>query len=190
MSILTSLKDIPFETASWVNNKVSEEKIILKLVKPRKRKLGDYRFFPEHNQHQITINNDLSENLFLLTFIHELAHKRTFEKHGRNVKPHGIQWKKCFQIMLIEGLEVSESLTVKKTLIESIDNPKACIHIKDVNYKGLTVVDLKLNDTFIVTYSSEKFILKKKRRTRYSCIKIRDGKQYSISADAHVTKCN
>mgnify|MGYP006001363471 CR=1 FL=1 len=61
------------EIVSWVNQKVREENIVLKLPNPRKRKLGDYKYDREKKQHQITVNKDLKEGLFFLTFIERIG---------------------------------------------------------------------------------------------------------------------
>ena len=79
---------------------------------------------------------------------------------------------------------------VKNLLYENIAKPRASIRITDKSYKGLLVSDLNTNDSFVTTSSKEVFILKEKRRTRYSCISKSSNKEYSISPDAQVTKCN
>jgi len=190
MTIATSKNHVSPEITSWINKKIVEEKIVFKLVNPRKRKLGDYRYYKNNKQHKITVNNDLDEDLFFLTFIHELAHKKTFDQYGRRVQPHGVEWKQCFQKLLIEGLEITDNPKTVKTLTSSITSPRASIRIKDETYDGLTITDLQMNDTFKLKNSDETYILKEKRRTRYSCIAKSNNKQYSVSSDAQVTKCN
>ncbi|MFT6746247.1 MAG: SprT protein [Glaciecola sp.] len=181
---------ISSEITSWINHKISEENIRFKMVKARKRKLGDYRFNPITKEHQITINSGLEESLFFLTFIHELAHKKTFDNWGRRIQPHGQEWKICFQNLLIEGLKVSSNPDVQQLLKASALKPRARIHIKDESYTGLTVANLKTNDNFKLNNSKVIYTLKEKRRKRYNCIAIMTNKKYSISPDAQVTKCN
>lgn len=190
MLIASSNLKLSIEVLDWVNKKVSDEKIILKLVSPRARKLGDYRYYVANKSHQITINNDLTEEVFFLTFLHELAHKKTFDLYGRSVLPHGAQWKSCFQQLLAEGVEITKDEKTKVFLKESIIRPKASIRIKDDSYNGLTVADLHMNDIFELTATRKKYILKEKRRTRYKCFAKNTNKEYSISSDAQVTKCN
>lgn len=190
MQSIASDFELSPEIVSWINGKIEEEHIVLKVPNPRKRKLGDYKYNRITKQHQITINKDLNEGLFFLTFIHELAHKITFDNYGRAVRPHGPQWKNCFQELLKEGLEVTSKEEVKNLLYENIVKPRASIRITDKSHKGLLVSDLNTNDSFVTTSSKEVFILKEKRRTRYSCISKSSNKEYSISPDAQVTKCN
>jgi hypothetical protein len=36
-----------------------------------------------------------------MTLIHEIAHLVAFEKYGRNIKPHGQEWKHTFQQLMV-----------------------------------------------------------------------------------------
>jgi len=190
MSIADSNTRLSHNVIEWVNKKVADERITLKLVNPRARKLGDYRYYSATKSHQITINNNLAEDVFFLTFLHELAHKKTFDHYNVRVQPHGVQWKNCFQKLLVEGIEVTNDFKTKELLRENCIKPKASIRIKDESYIGLTVTDLQLNDIFQLTATGKTYILKEKRRTRYKCLAKSTNKEYSISSDAQVTKCN
>ena len=48
--------------------------------------------------HRITINDDLNPYAFLTTFLHELAHAATWDRHRgrRRLRPHGPEWKAEF----------------------------------------------------------------------------------------------
>ena len=52
-------------------------------------------------RHQITVNSSLNTYRFLITLIHEIAHLVAFEKYGRYIKPHGIEWKRTFQQLML-----------------------------------------------------------------------------------------
>ena len=71
-----------------------------KIVNPRNTKLGDYR--PAHNglPHRITVNGNLNPYSFLITTIHEFAHLQAHVKYGRNIQPHGDEWKKTYRDLL------------------------------------------------------------------------------------------
>jgi predicted SprT family Zn-dependent metalloprotease len=46
----------------------------------------------------------------LITLIHEISHLVAFEKFGRNIKPHGNEWKYSFQrLMIIYAQKFSKS---------------------------------------------------------------------------------
>lgn len=72
----------------------------LKIVNERKTRHGDYQKVA-NRFHQITINANLNKYKFLITTIHEIAHLVAFEKYGRNIKPHGVEWKLTFQHLIL-----------------------------------------------------------------------------------------
>ena len=75
----------------------------LKIVNERVTRHGDYRKMP-NGQHQITVNANLNKYRFLITLIHEIAHLLAFTKYGRNIKPHGLEWKRVFQYLMLPFL--------------------------------------------------------------------------------------
>ena len=72
----------------------------LKIVNHRVTRHGDYRRLP-NGLHQITVNASLNKYRFLITLVHEIAHLVAFEKFGRRIKPHGLEWKRTFQHLMI-----------------------------------------------------------------------------------------
>lgn len=76
----------------------------VRVVRPRRTKLGDHRPPPAPlRPHRITVNADLNPYAFLTTLLHELAHAATWERHGRRrrrVRPHGVEWKREFSAVL------------------------------------------------------------------------------------------
>ena len=72
----------------------------LKIVNERQTRHGDYRKDAQ-GYHLITVNASLNKYRFLITLIHEIAHLVAFEKYGRNIKPHGDEWKLTFQRMMV-----------------------------------------------------------------------------------------
>ena len=78
----------------------------LKITRPRKSKLGDFRPPKPGKRSSITMNEDLGPYQFLTTFVHELAHLITWEKYGHRAAPHGKEWKQCFGALLISLAEV------------------------------------------------------------------------------------
>ena len=54
----------------------------LKITRPRKSKLGDFRPPKPGKRSSITMNEDLGPYQFLTTFVHELAHLIIWEKYG------------------------------------------------------------------------------------------------------------
>src|SRR5690606_7452418 len=93
-------KYIPQKAAEPVFQLIQSHHIHLKIVNERKTRHGDYRRLPS-GHHIITVNANLNQYRFLITLMHEIAHMVAFEKYGRNIKPHGIEWKLVFQKMMI-----------------------------------------------------------------------------------------
>ena len=176
---------------SWLDDTLHQEGISLKIVTPRKRKLGDYRYNFNLKTHQITINNDLNEDLFTVTLIHELAHKFTLDRFGRTPPPHGMEWKLEFRKLLNEALQLNPSTSIRKALVEHIQQPRASFKsTSGEKIKNTAFQQLKEGDEFTVTSVNKTFVFQKKLRTRYQCIDKCTGKIYSISPYADVVKCN
>ena len=101
------------------------QQVRIKVVSHRVTKHGDYREMPS-GYHQITLNASLNPYRFLITLIHEIAHLLAFEKYGRQIKPHGSEWKQTFKDLMLPFLRPeifpSELLPL---LAKHFINPKA-----------------------------------------------------------------
>lgn len=148
-----------------------------------------------NGQFQITINNNLNPHQFLLTLVHEIAHHVTFQKYGR-VQPHGKEWKRAFQYLMLPFLQPSiypsEILT---PLAHYLKNPKASTD-SDVKLslalKG-NKAETGKNFIFEVPLDSV-FLFKKKlykrgnkRKTRYECLELSSRRTYLFNQNAEVT---
>lgn len=91
---------VPPHTAPILAKWIMDYSISIRISPPRNSKLGDYR--PPHNGHghRISVNGSLNPYSFLITFIHEVAHLITWERHQHNVQPHGYEWKRNFQKLM------------------------------------------------------------------------------------------
>nr|WP_313791522.1 SprT-like domain-containing protein [Lacinutrix neustonica] len=49
----------------------------------------------------MTINENLNHYKFLITLIHEIAHFEAYKAFGRYIKPHGLEWKRTFQKLML-----------------------------------------------------------------------------------------
>ncbi len=76
---------------------LSEYPIYIKVSRPRKTKLGDYRSGKTGEAPKISVNGNLNKYAFAVTLLHELAHHITFLKYGRKVAPHGQEWKEVYK---------------------------------------------------------------------------------------------
>ena len=59
-------------------------------------KLGDFAHRPGREP-RITVNAESPPYLFLITYIHEVAHLRVHLQYGWNTAPHGQEWKSSFR---------------------------------------------------------------------------------------------
>ena len=66
---------IPVNSFDYVKKIISDDNLVLKVVKERKTKHGDFRKL-KNGSNQITLNYNKNQFRFLITLIHELAHFR------------------------------------------------------------------------------------------------------------------
>jgi hypothetical protein len=174
-----------------------KDKFIFKIKKERSSKLGDYRFSPGREQpHQITINHTLNPYSFLITYIHEVAHLYTFTRYKRKVLPHGKEWKRNFQQLMLPLLQASVfPPDILIPLQAYMHNPKAssCSDMRLFQalqaYAGSgkpLLLELGAGETFRL--NGRVFEKGATRRTRVVCKETGTGKQYSISAQAPVER--
>lgn len=79
---------------------IKEHRVYLQIVNQRKTRHGDYRKLPS-GQVKITVNANLNKYRFLITLVHEFAHLVAYKKYGNYIKPHGLEWKKSFQQLML-----------------------------------------------------------------------------------------
>jgi len=91
---------LPEHAVDAVFELIKIHRIHFKIVNERATRHGDYRRNTD-GTHQITVNSNLNKYRFLITTIHEIAHLVAFEKYGRNIKPHGIEWKHTFRLLMV-----------------------------------------------------------------------------------------
>lgn len=161
----------------------------LVLKNPRKSKLGDYRFNPRTKYHQISVNIDLEPIYFLITFLHEVAHKMCWDQFKRKASPHGPEWKSLFVSLLWNAKhEISHTDQDEKILLEFINKPQARfhkVHLEDD--QSIKVKDLSANTVFELS-DGKIFKIITKRRTRFLCLNINNNQEYTVLGSAPVKK--
>lgn len=183
-------KYIPHEFVPIVSELLHEYPVRFKIVKPRKTKLGDFRYDPTSKKYQITVNGDLNPYSFLITTLHEFAHLICHKNHGYKVSPHGKEWKTYFH-ELLQPVVHSEHTpgNLKHALQKSVFKIKAssCTDItlsralaEHDQDSGLIVLEnLELNSVFKL--NNRIFQKGTLRRTRYLCSELGTGKKYLIN---------
>lgn len=96
----TLLKYLPEHAVNLCFELIKTNSVHLKIVNERQTRHGDYRKGIT-GKHEITVNANLNKYRFLITLVHEISHLVAFEKFGRNIKPHGNEWKITFQRLMI-----------------------------------------------------------------------------------------
>ena len=104
---------------------LEQDHLEVKVKQERKTRHGDYRRLP-NGKHQITVNSNLNSYRFLITLIHEIAHFEAYKKFGRFIKPHGMEWKRMFQRLMLPFLNPEIFPNELLPLLAShFKNPKA-----------------------------------------------------------------
>ena len=94
---------IPQKAIPLVLELLVNDNLEIKVKNERKTRHGDYRRL-KNGKHQITVNSNLNHYRFLMTLIHEVAHFETYKTYGHYIKPHGVEWKRTFQHLMLPFL--------------------------------------------------------------------------------------
>ena len=189
---------VPEGTADILSKWIFDYNIHLKITRDRKTKLGDFRVDSRNDILRISVNGGLNPYAFLITLVHEIAHALVYQNHGRGAKPHGIEWKNNYkQLMLTFFAQNLFPDDIMRPLASYMKNPKASSNADRKLFLALRAYD---TDKEHVTYLKDleegtEFILQnklfrkgKKRRTRYSCINISNGREYTVNSLAEVVR--
>lgn len=172
----------------------------LKIVNERVTRHGDYRRLPD-GKHLITVNATLNKYRFLITLVHEIAHLVAFEKYGRRIKPHGLEWKRTFQFLMLPFLrpEIFPSKLLP-LLAMHFKNPKASSSTDARLSIALQQFDKQENDKTYVfqlpfgsifrLYNGKLFKKGNKRIKRFECIEVKTGRVYLFQPNAEVELIN
>src|SRR6516165_1103928 len=90
------LQHVPAAAVSYCTGLWQELPFDFKLRKSRQSKVGDFTCKTDRTP-QITVNKDLHPYLFLMTYVHEVAHVRVHQLFGFKAEAHGVEWQQTFQ---------------------------------------------------------------------------------------------
>ena len=193
MSISVLEKFLPENTLPFLKVWFGIYPCHLKITKNRNSKLGDYRKLPDKS-FQITINGTLEPQLFFFVLTHELAHLIAFEKFGRKISPHGMEWKQTFREMLLESIGVYKD-DLKPIILKFSKSPKANFMASPdlVKYfhreaeEGMIFIEnLSVGESF--GYKNEVFLIEETAKKRYLCKNLQNGKKYYFKNLVQVKK--
>ena len=182
-------KYLPETAVEEVYRSIVQYKIHLRITKNRSTKLGDYRPAYKGQPHRISINHNLNAYAFLITLIHEVAHLVVFENFSPRVRPHGKEWKYCFQEIMEPylGIEIFpyEVLTALKNYLK---NPSASSNANLTLARVLKKYDTEDSGGIFIEELSEKSQFKihngktferlEQRRKRIKCLCMDNKKLY------------
>ena len=188
-------KYIPEHSVEPVFELIKINQVHLKIVNERVTRHGDYRKGLS-GKHEITVNASLNKYRFLITLIHEIAHLVAFEKYGRNIKPHGDEWKISFQRLIIPFIrpEIFPNQLLP-LLARHFKNPKASSDTDATLSLALKQFDPENDKNYIfeIPYGSifrihNGKIFKKValRLKRYECLEVNSGRIYLFNPNAEV----
>lgn len=168
----------------------------LKIVNHRVTRHGDYRRLP-NGLHLITVNASLNKYRFLITLVHEIAHLVAFETYGRRIKPHGSEWKRTFQHLMVPFIRPEVFPTQLLPIIANhFKNPKASsstdarlsIALKafDADERLLSYVYELPTGSIFRLYNGKLFKKGNKKVKRYECVELSTGRLYLFQPNAEV----
>ena len=181
---------VPKKSIIHIKKLLVGKKIIFLIKNKRKTKHGDFKIKGDESA-QITLNRTNNKYQFLITLLHEIAHSETYIKYGNNVKPHGVEWKNNFRLLMLPFLNTDIFPNeILKNLSNYIRNPKAStendfnliMSLKkyDFNCSSNFVFELKEGDVFKIENGKKyKFIRKKIKRCE--CEEFESGRKYLFS---------
>ena len=169
----------------------------LKITRTRQTKVGDFTSKRSIAHPRITLNHELNPYLFVITYVHEVAHLRVHLQYGNRVDPHGEEWKSRFRILfqpvMNESIFTDEILA---ELVRHMANPKASSFADTELTKVLRRYDkdagqyATLSDIpegSIFRFQGRFFRKGKIRRTRVLCHEVKTKRHYLVPADVLVS---
>lgn len=175
-----------------------ENHLALHISKERNSKLGDYRLpSPDHPQHAISVNGNLCRELFLWVLLHEMAHLDTFVAYGRRVQPHGHEWQQAYARLMNKYvhcfptevqpliLQCSSTIPLRRAWMKEVELRLAAC---DPTAQLITILNSQPSGTLFSLRDKPclRFRAIERRRTRWICVNIDNGRRYLISGSAAI----
>lgn len=188
-------KYLPEHAVTPIFELIKNNQVHLKVVAERQTRHGDYRRNTD-GSHVITVNANLNKYRFLITLIHEIAHLVAFHKYGRTIKPHGVEWKQTFRLLMIPFInpnifpnEVLPLVALHFKNPSASSDTDAMLSMALKRYDGQTenyfVYDLPYGSYFRIP-NGRIFIKGNQRVKLYECQEVKNGKIYLFKPNAEV----
>lgn len=192
---------VPASTAAYCAQLWELHQFELRIVRPRRTRLGDFTKKP-HERPRITLNANLNPYSFLITYLHEVAHHVVYAvRYKKKVAPHGPEWKQAFRELLLPVLsEECFPDDILTPLKRYALNPKAStgsdsVLVQALAQYNLAVVEpnkralMHLGEGVNFVFQKREFTRGPLRRTRVLCIEKTSRRRYTIPAHALVEEC-
>lgn len=188
---------VPAPALAYCYRLWNETPFELKITRTRQTKVGDFTSRRSIAHPRITLNHELNTYLFLITYVHEVAHLRVHLQHGNRVDPHGEEWKARFKA-LMEPVLTAEIFAndVFGELQRHMVNPKASSFADSDLTKVLRRYDAgaaqyatlsEIPEGSIFRFQGRFFKKGKIRRTRVLCHEVKSKRDYLVPADVLVS---
>jgi SprT protein len=191
-------KYVPDNAVDHVIKFVIKNNIIVKIKKERFSKFGDFKPL-DKTKSMITINHNLSKDHFLVTLLHEFAHFNVWKNGQYRSNPHGELWKKEFKDLIdfyIEekcfDLDFEKILRDMFRVIDGKIRYRKSILLNHYARKKTNVIlveNLPENCKFMLK-NGRVFQLINKRKSRYLCEDLTNGRKYLVSGLAETMEVN
>jgi len=186
---------MPEEAIDLVYSWLGPHNIRLKITKPRRSKLGDFRVKGKQEPAIISVNGNLNPFSFLITLTHEIAHLKDFSERKTLREAHGQNWKRIYSKLLTEVIETGAFPSeLHPALRKHINNPKAASCSDATLLDALRQYDdepksrlkeLPLGAHFLLS-NGMRFERGELKRTRYKCQELNSKKWYLVHGEAEV----
>ena len=187
-------KFIPDDGVDIVVRWIVQYGIELKITNRRKSVFGDYRWPQRGKGHRISVNGDLNRYAFLITFVHEMAHLTTWEKHRNKVASHGEEWKREFKELMNEfaGRRIFPA-DIRAAFKQHLLSPHYTHCTDPLLMKVLRRYDLQrgtmleeIQEGSQFEFEGKIFLKGIQLRKRFKCIEVRTKREYLFSPVAEV----
>lgn len=172
---------------------LQHNRVLVRVARSRRTKLGDYRTADRTKPHRISVNDDLNRYAFLVVLVHEFAHYSTFQKHRRHA-PHGPEWKAEYRRLMQPFLSQA---VLPADVLEALER-----HLQDAPSSSCTDQHLmrilrrydaeprpfleELEESTVFRFQQKLFVKGPRLRTRFKCKCLNDRRSYIIDPTAEV----
>ena len=193
-------KYLPAAAVDSVFNYLAQHSVHLHITRERYSKLGDYRWPRQgHPFHEISVNGNLNPYHFLLVLLHEMAHLDTWQQYKNSIQPHGNEWQANYARLINLYLPLfptdvsvllqryTARIPLSRTIEKQIDAQLRHYNPDYTPSQDITLNDLTPGTRFLIASRPDHhFQALEKRRTRWICLNLADGKKYLVSGTAVV----